>query len=177
VKIHFYGILEPRNYGTEVTREAGTTRPENLNTGASPVPWAFTESEGAKSLRTSDYSTFELHVLDQNGAVSRQYFINSDTAEGHWTYVIDYERTIPVIGGGKVRVRQHDRNCRIIKNCYDGGQGAPSQCGERARTVSTVSNADPPPTGLVQPGLGNDASQSGQWTYIDVSTVSCAGAL
>jgi len=175
VTIHFYGIVEPKNYGSQVTRESGSTRPMNDNTGATPVPWAYTTSEGAKAITSSDYNTYEIHVIDQNGNVSRQYFLNSDTSEGHWTYVLDFERTIPVIGGGKVRIRQFDPNCRIIKNCYNGGQGSYSQCAARARSVTTVNNASPPPTGLVQPGLGLDPAHSGQWTYIDVVSVACGG--
>jgi len=173
VTIHFYGIVEPKNYGGQVTRESGNTRPTNNNNGATPVPWAYTTSAGAKNITPSDYNTYELHVMDENMQVDRQYFLNSDTNEGHWTYVLDYEKTIPVIGGGRVRFRTFDSNCRMIKNCYDGGQGSASQCADRARSISTVTNAMPPPTGLMQPGLGNEDSQSGQWVYTDVVSVAC----
>ena len=174
VTMHFYGIMEPKNYGNQVTREAGATRPANNNAGATPVPWAYTTSPGAKTIQASDYNTYEIHVLDNNMMVSRQYFLNSDTQEGHWTYVIDYQKTIPVIGGGRVRVRTYDRNCRMIKNCYNGSQGTAAQCTDRARSITTVNSAMPAPgTALQQPGLGQTAAHSGQWFHIDVTGVAC----
>jgi len=174
VTMHFYGVMEPKNYGNQVTREAGATRPANNNTGATPVPWAFTTSAGAKTITASDYNTYEIHVLDNNMQVSRQYFLNSDTQEGHWTYVIDYTKTIPVIGGGRVRMRTYDRNCRMIKNCYDGAQGTASQCAMRARSITSVNSAMPAPgAALQQPGLGQGAGDSGQWFYLDVVSVAC----
>ena len=37
--LHFYGIVESKNYGNNERRESGTTRPSNLNAGATPPPW------------------------------------------------------------------------------------------------------------------------------------------
>jgi hypothetical protein len=164
VTMHFYGIVDPRNYGPNVTRESGGTRPSNLNTGATPVPWA--SAAAGVAYTASNYNTYEIHVLDQNGLEQAQYFLNSDTQEGHWTYVINYVKTIPVIGGGTVRVRVYDSNCRIIKNCTSG----PYPCASRARTVD-VSAANPAPVGLTQPGLGQTADHAGQWLLIDVTGV------
>ena len=127
VQMRFYGILGPKNYGTSVTRESGTTRPTNSNTGATPAPFAYTNAPGAAITTASDYETNELHVLDQNLQVFRQFFLNSDTQEGHWTYVVNYVKTIPVIGGGRIRMRHFDRNCRQIKNCHNGT--GPGHCG------------------------------------------------
>ena len=174
VTLHFYGIVEPKDYGILVTRAAGSTRPNNLDTGATPPPFAY--AIGNPTYRGSDYNTYELHVVDNTGAEVCSYFLNSDTLEGHWTYVLNYERTIDVIGGGRIRMRSYDRNCRSIKNCYAGGEQGPctaTGCNDKARLVD-VSQANPQPSGLMQPGLGNNSpGNCGQWLFIDVTNVSC----
>lgn len=164
VTIHFYGVVEPKNYGSNVTREADDVRPQNVATGATPAPWA--SAAGDVTITSSSYTTYEIHVLDEDGVEHAQYFVNSDTAEGHWTYVVNYSKTIPVIGGGSVRVRSYDQNCRIIKNCTMG----PAPCAAKARSLN-VSAASPAPA-LMQPGLGQDADNAGQWLLFDVTAVS-----
>jgi hypothetical protein len=161
--VHFYGIVEPRSYGDNVIREAGDTRPTNLNTGASPVPWA-TSAPGATYTPTN-YSTYEIHVFDQTMTERARYFVNSDKAEGHLTYVLNFTKTIPVFGGGMVRFRSQDTNCRIIKNCT----GGPTPCATKARSVD-ISAANPQPV-LNQPGLNQTAEHAGQWLLIDVTAV------
>lgn len=93
------------------------------------------------------------------------YYLNSDTQQGHYTFAIDYERTLPVVGGGKIRFRTVDTNCRIIKNC----QGGPP-CASKARSVN-IAAAKPQPAALSQPGLGQDNGNAGQWLLIDVVNV------
>jgi hypothetical protein len=169
--LHFYGIVEPKNYGNVATRQSGSMRPNNSDSGATPAPWAY--ATGNPTYTVSDYNTYEIHVVDNNGMEVCSHFLNSDTTEGHWTYVLNYAKTIDVIGGGRVRVRVYDRNCRMIKNCYGGGSQGPCNTNgcnpPKPRTV-TVPNA---PAALVQPGLGNDANQSGQWLHIKVEQVQC----
>lgn len=161
--LHFYGVAEPRSYGPGVTREAGLVQPENLDTGASPAPYGLGAVGGA--IRVSSYSTLEVRVFDQSSVEVGSYFLNSDTGEGHYTYVLNYERPIRIVGGGFVRVRRVDTNCRIIKNCNGG-----TDCGNNARSVD-ISAANPQPVGLVQPGLGQPAAHSGQWLLVDVTKV------
>jgi hypothetical protein len=171
VTLHFYGIVEPKNYGNAVTRASGSMRPTNSDSGATPPPWAY--ANGNPTFTQSDYNTFEIHVVDNNGQEVCSYYLNSDTVEGHWSYVLNYERTVDVVGGGRIRIRAYNRNCTQIKNCNGGGPcGSTSNCQIRARLVD-VSTAQPQPTGLVQPGLGNDDANSGQWLYVDVTSVSC----
>jgi hypothetical protein len=173
VTMHFYGIIEPKNYGPNLTREAGTTRPSNLNTGAEPAPWAV--GQPGVAYMNSTYGTYEIHVLDNNMQVVGLYFLNSDTEEGHYSYVINFERTIPVIGGGFVRLRRYDSNCRIIKNC---GATPGFPCAAKARTVD-LSRTDPPPPppgdpgrgGFMQPGIGEPNDYSGLWWFTDVTAV------
>ncbi len=163
--LHFYGIVDPRNYGNAGQRESGALRPQNLNTGATPPPW-FIGVPG-QAFAATDYSSYELHVFNELDQEVGVYYVNSDTMEGHYTYVLNYERTIPIVGGGRVQVRLLDRNCRQIKNCGATG-GAP--CAPKARTVD-ISQVDPLPTTLFQPGLGKPAEHSGQWLLIDVTDV------
>jgi len=106
--------------------------------------------------------------------------INADTSEGHWSYVIDYEKQIEVIGGGRVHTRVYDRNCRQIKNCGPNNTSA-QECGSKADArVIDLSGADPAPAnapadqgGLAQPALvsSRDSSSAGQWWLIDVVSV------
>jgi hypothetical protein len=174
VTLHFYGVVEPKAYGDAVTRVSGTTRPVNLDSGANPPPLAY--AIGEPTPQQTFYGTYEVHVIDNTGAVACSYFLNSDTGEGHYTYVLNFQRTIDVIGGGRLRVRSRSTvPCQIIKNCFGGGttgECTPTGCFGKTRQVD-LSSANPPPTGLVQPGLGNDDSNSGQWIFIDVTNVTC----
>jgi hypothetical protein len=170
VTMHFYGIMEPRQYSS-VMREAGTAATNR--TGATPTGWAT--ANGTANVYTSgdnNYNTYEIHVYDPNNMRVAQYFINSDSGTGHYTLLTNYEKTITVIGGGEVRLRIFDNNCRQIKNCgANGGTGA--ACATNARSIN-ISAAMPQPTGmpmLEQPGLGLPAQHSGQWWFIDVTAV------
>jgi hypothetical protein len=163
--LHFYGILEPKNYGPDVARQSGSTPPENLATGAEPAPWAVA-APGVQIL-PSNYNSYEIRVFDQATNEVGVYFVNSDTMEGRYTYVIDYEQTIPVIGGGIVRLAMHSRDCRHVKNCGDGG----GTCAEKTRLVD-ISSVDPQPrVDFSQPDLGRGPGNAGQWWMIDVTHV------
>jgi cysteine-rich repeat protein len=174
VTMHFYGVMEPRQYN-QVTRDAmgGSARDE----GGMPTPWAWAEA-GAnyRSLGDNNYNTYEIHVYDNNGQEQMMYFLNSDSGTGHYTMAISYEKTIPIIGGGKVQLIVQDANCRMIKNCGPSG-GPGDQCGNLARSID-ISAADPQPAAnaLQQPGLGNPPQHSGQWWLIDVTNVQEAAA-
>ena len=175
VTMHFYGILEPRNYGIDgpaLMRDASPGSPDR--DGNAPTPWAT--APGGATIPSSNYSTSEIHVLDENGQELAQYFLNADIEESRYTFIIDYEKTIEVVGGGMVRLRRFEPSCRILRNCGATPLGPP--CGPRARIVD-VSAADPPPPpgnpangGFTQPGLGEPSDQSGQWWLIDVTAAS-----
>jgi hypothetical protein len=174
VKLHFYGVMEPRNYGNQVMRDAtgGSSRDE----GGVPTPWAVAEpGTNYRSSGDNNYNTYEIHVYDNAGMEKKMYFLNSDNNTGHYTMAINYEKTIPVIGGGKVQLIVYDANCRMIKNCGPSG-GPGNQCGNLARSID-IADADPQPGNLLQqPGLGNPPQHSGQWWLIDVVSVAEAAA-
>jgi|GEM_PF-2959649 len=167
-KMHFYGIMEPKIYGDSIMREA-TARPGQGNP-ADPAPFAWSKTAGA-SYPASDYNTYEIHVIDDQNKPYKDYYLNADTQQGHWTMVIDYERDLEVVAGGKIHIRSYDQNCRMIKNCGPSGhtQGA-TACAGQARTVTGVSAAMPA-IAVMQPGLGVEANSSGQWFAIDVKTI------
>lgn len=168
VKMHFYGIMEPKVYGDTKYREGGAMPPNNSNAGVNPPTWYDLKPAGTDFQLTA-YNTYEIHVLDNNGKEVGTYGLNSDLAQGHWTFVINYEKTIPIIGGGKVRVRSFDSNCRQIKNCGATDPGN-AGCSGRARTlqIPTDVKPQPPQNALVQPGLGKADDQAGQWFLLDV---------
>ena len=160
--MHFYGVMEPKNYGNNVTRENGTMRPGSGNP-ATPAP--FATAAALATYPTSSYNTYEIHVIDDKGVEVKQYFLNSDTQEGHYTFAIDYERPIEIIGGGKVHIRIYDDNCRQIKNCGTGG----FPCAAKARTINIA--AAMPAATVDQPGLGKTADHAGQWFVLDVKGI------
>jgi hypothetical protein len=165
VRMHFYGVMEPRNYGNVVTRVA-QGRP-SLAPGGTPTPFASMPAGAGNYLSTGDnnYNTYELHVLNGAGQEVRVYFLNADTQTGHYTFGISYEETLELVGGGVLRLQIADANCRQIKNCGPGGV----PCAGKAQTID-ISAADPQPApGLLQqPALGKSPEHSGQWFLLDV---------
>lgn len=167
-KMHFYGIMEPKVYGDSIQREA-TARPGQANP-SNPAPFAWGKTAGA-TYPSSDYNTYEIHVIDDNGMPYKDYYLNADTQSGHWTFAIDYERDLEVVGGGKIHIRSFDLNCRMIKNCGDANhQHGATACTAQAQTIAGISAAMPA-IAVTQPGLGQDANSSGQWFAIDVKSI------
>jgi len=181
VTIHVYGISEPKDYGTGVTREA-TGRPGFQDSGSMPTPWAT--AKGGHTYPDSDYNTMELRVCKTRACATADetdvYYMNADSSQGHWTFVLNYEKQINVVGGGAIRFKQYDRNCKQIKNC--GTDGTPnSMCAQVAMNrVINISSAMPKPAsgpaaggGLLQPNLVSErqATDSGQWNLINVIKV------
>jgi len=181
VTIHVYGISEPKDYGTGVTREA-TGRPGFQDTGSMPTPWAT--AKGGHTYPDSDYNTMELRVCKTRACMTADetdvYYLNADSSQGHWTFVLNYEKQINVVGGGSIRVKQYDRNCKQIKNC--GTDGTPnSMCAQVSmKRIIDLANANPKPAsgpasggGLLQPNLVSErqATDSGQWNLINVIKV------
>jgi hypothetical protein len=194
VTIHVYGVAEPKQYCNGgagscttdgVMREAGTGRPAlTTNGGISPMPTGWAVAKGGHTYPVSDYNTYEIRVCSNrtcNAADETQvYYLNSDTREGHWTYVLNYIKQIQVVGGGSIRVKNYDRNCRQIKNCGPEGTAA-NQCASAANArVIDIAAAMPRPAsgaastgGLTQPNMdpARGAGASGQWLLIDVTSV------
>jgi hypothetical protein len=163
--MHFYGVMEPKNYGNNMGREAGNTATNQGAVPATPVPF-HVFPPGMNYLATN-YNTYEIHVMDQTMKEVGRYFLNSNTGEGHYTFAISYAKPIPIVGGGMVRLKIYDQNCRMIKNCGTGGV----PCASKARTIDISAAMPQPGAALMQPGLGNPAEHSGQWVLIDVTGI------
>jgi hypothetical protein len=83
IRLHFYGIVEPRNYGPDVTREAGPGRPGNQDYSASPSPWAV--APAGHVYPVSDYDTWELRIDNEANQEVAVYFstLTATRATGH----------------------------------------------------------------------------------------------
>jgi hypothetical protein len=194
VTLHFYGVAEPKQYcspnatscaANMVMKEAGANRPANTpNGGTTPAPTPWATAPAGHTYPGSDYNTNEIRVCRTRACTANDevavYYLNADSREGHWTYVLNYRKPIQVVGGGAVRVRNFDRNCRQIKNCGPENTAA-NQCATAANArIITTSGASPAPAagaassgGLQQPNLdpARPPGASGQWLLIDVVSV------
>jgi hypothetical protein len=170
VDMHFYGILEPYAYsGASLVRDAGNAAADRE--GEAPLPYATVSdpNEGYRNTADAKFNTYELHVKDHRGVTKMIHLLNSDSSVGHYTLRISYARTIPVYGGGTIEFVMLDNDCRQIKNC--GPSAVDTGCAPHARVVD-ISVATPQPNPpLVQPGLGQQVDQSGQWLLLDITAV------
>jgi hypothetical protein len=167
--LHFYGIMEPKSYGDAAVREAAPGAPDR--NGGVPTSWAT--APAGSSVVINSYNSYELLVHDAAGVETARHYLNASPDEGHWTLLINYEKTVEVESGGFVRLRRFDNNCRLMKNC--GPTGAPP-CAPKARTidleaVEPPSPAGPFPDGFNQPGMSLSSDHAGQWWMVDVTAV------
>lgn len=169
-KVHFRGIMEPYDYNPmAVTRDAGNDAATRDNSDATKQPFAKVNSPSADYRASGDnnFNTYELHVYDDQMVKKEIYLLNSDNNHGHWTLKIDYNRTIPLYGKGKLELVIFDNNCRQIKNC---GTIKDPPCAPKAQTV-TIPPTVTPKAPIIQPGLGKDPEHSGQWVLFEVLSV------
>jgi hypothetical protein len=167
--LHFYGIMEPKSYGDTAVREAAPGAPDR--NGGVPTSWAT--APAGSSVVINSYDSYELLVHNAAGVETARHYLNASPDEGHWTLVINYEKTVEVEVGGFVRLRRFDNNCRLMKNC--GATGAPP-CAPKARTIDLSATEPPPPhgpfpAGFKQPGMNLTPSHAGQWWMVDVTAV------
>jgi hypothetical protein len=167
--LHFYGIMEPKSYGATAIREAAPGAPDR--DGGVPTSWATAPAGSSVVINT--YDSYELHVHDAAGVETARHYLNASPDEGHWTLLIDYEKTVEVEAGGFVRLRRFDNNCRLMKNCGATGIGP---CASKARTIDLNAIEPPPPngpfpSGFKQPGMNLTSNHAGQWWMVDVTAV------
>jgi hypothetical protein len=161
VTIHVYGVVEPRVYQGGV-RRAGA----NFNVNALD----FWHEGGQVPANPGTYNSYEMHIDPPVPGAANTYFLNSRTGgDQTWVIRLDYEATFPVMGGGTIRWRSFDLNCRQITNCDD------NECGPltpKPVAVASVAGANPPPPAtFVQPYNTGANVGRGQWVYIDVTDV------
>lgn len=157
VTVHVYGVVEPRSYQGGV-RRAGNNFDVNGRD--------FWYEGGVIPAATGTYNSFELHVEPPVSGAPNVYYLNSRTGGDTPLLIrLDYEATFPIQGGGTIRFRSFDLNCRQITNCTT------TECGPltpKPVTLDTVDNADPPAMLLTQPYQTGANIGRGQWFYIDV---------
>ncbi len=175
---HVYGVVEPYNY-VNATRDAGnnTSVTQSLDLfahGGTPQP---ANGNGY------DYNTYEVDVYPAgSGMMPDTYWLNSvDNADNphvntnttqHTTFPIDYVKTIPIYGGGKITFTTFDSNCVQVMNCGTIAQNAGNVCNQH-HTVSLAGANQPAPSTFHQPydGPSGNGQQYGQWVFIDVTAV------
>jgi hypothetical protein len=158
VTIHVYGIVEPRSYQGGV-RRAGP----NFDVNGRDM-W---HEGGTIPANPGTYNSYEFHVEPPVPGAPNVYYLNSRTGGDQQIVIrIDYEATFPVQGGGTIRFRSFDLNCRQITNC------ATNECGPltpKPLTLEAVATADPPPAAtFTQPFQTGANIGRGQWVYVDV---------
>jgi hypothetical protein len=125
----------------------------------------------------SPWNTQELHVDPPVAGEANNYFMNSCASrnaggrgESHFTYKVNYQAKIKVMGGGTILWRMVDTNCRMIVNCGTEDANAGGACAG-AHTVSLVGAVPAPPAALANQPLRNTMGAKGQFLFIDVVSV------
>jgi hypothetical protein len=161
------GVVEAKNYTTACMRRAGGGPMDATVMGGD-----FLCTGGAT--QNSTYNEYSFTV--SAGAVSGQptfYGLNSRNGsnESHESWALNYTFSLRVHGGGNIRFRMFDSNCRMITNCGPGTGSSTCNTTNGTR-ILTFAGADPMPSMLNQPYLGAATSAGpGQWLFIDVTTI------
>jgi hypothetical protein len=159
VNIHVYGVVEPRPYQGGV-RRAGNNFDVNGRD--------FWYEGGVIPANPGTYNSYEFHVEPPVPGAPNVYYLNSRTGGDTPLLIrLDYDATFPVQGGGTIRFRSFDLNCRQITNCTT------TECGPltpKPVTMDGVGQADPPPAApFAQPYQTGANIGRGQWVYVDVT--------
>jgi hypothetical protein len=167
---HVRGVVEGYRYDGG-TRDNGTTMQMQTTTGNDLF------HRGGMQLATgasgSDYNTMQLDVTPAVTGETNRYFLNSipvpltDASAAHLTFIIDYEKTIKITGGGMLTFSSFDSNCRLVMNC---ATSSTNQCADHW-TVPGVAGAMPAPAATFMQPYTNGAGQFGQWVYVDVTAI------
>jgi hypothetical protein len=122
---------------------------------------------------TGWWNTYEMHVSPSTGEVPGDvfYFNGSDVQGGNAcereaTYLVKYNASFKVKGGGMLTFKIHDQNCKGQQNCGSNPDGS-SACAPR--TVDLTGMAASPPAGFTQPPT--NMSYRPQWMLIAVTSV------
>ena len=130
---------------------------------------------------TGWWNTYELHVSPSTGDASGDvYYFNSSSqtlasggdCEREASYLVKYNASFKVVGGGTMLFRIHDNNCKAQQNCGSNTDST-STCAPRTVDFSGVS---PVPSGTV-PAAKQPPSNTGtktyypQWMWITAASV------
>jgi hypothetical protein len=149
----FNGVTEAKLYTTG-TRDAPTQANPQNSTGLDMF-----YRDGTSPL--SNYGVLKLTVYDDTGAPVRHYYMNSAAEAGwenHNTYLASYQKSIVVVGRGKIEHLVQDNNCRPVDNCgpvppSDSSCPAPRHLPGDAKDMLLPGNYQDPNDGAVKSTL------------------------
>src|SRR4026207_280181 len=70
----------------------------------------------------SNHDVWQLNTFDNNMLLARRFFMNAFPAgfETQRTFLVQYKKTIVVVGGGKIEHVVRNDDCRSTDNCGPG---------------------------------------------------------
>jgi hypothetical protein len=157
VAFRFSAVVEAKEYSGG-KRDAGASEPADLYGGI----WDSFYRDGVP-LPTAR-NAWKLTVYDNNGQEARHYYLNSfptDTGlvvDGH-TFLVQFKKSILVIGGGWVSHTIHAPACRAENNCGAigvvgaGGEGGAAEVGD---CLGTPRNMPAPDNTAMLPAFYRD---------------------
>ena len=131
----------------------------------------------------SKWNTYEIHVTPPVPGVTafasatdhtdNVYFLNafpatSSYCERHETFVMKYMASLPVLGGGTIKMVMHDANCLAQQNC--GGIDSQSSCATPRSVDLTGLSPQPMSPPSAQPYTENTFFP--QWLFFNVQSIS-----
>lgn len=131
---------------------------------------------GGTQYNDSWWNTYELHVSPSTGDASGDvyYFNGSDNPGGSYcekeaTYLVKYNASFKVVGGGTLTFRIHDSNCKGQQNC---GPNTDNTTPCVPRTVDMSGQTPQPPASFMQPPTNVISSTwYPQWMWITATSV------
>jgi hypothetical protein len=169
VTIEVRGVIGTRCYknGTRASTAAGS------DTGTNN--WWYIG--GVYDNPTGWWNSYELHVAPSTGDPSGDvyYFNGSDVGGGNWcekeaTYLVKYNASFKVKGGGTLTFKIHDQNCKAQQNC---GSNIDPNSACAPRTVDLSGMTPQPPASFRQPPTNNITTGTfdPQWMWIVATKV------
>jgi hypothetical protein len=129
---------------------------------------------GGAQYNNSWWNTYELHVTPATGDKD-VYFLNAaDNAGGSYcekeaTYLVKYNASFKVVGGGQMKWTIHDSNCKAQQNC---GPTASSTAPCAPRNVDLSGQSPQPPASFMQPPRTVlSTTYYPQWLWITATSV------
>ena len=165
VNIEVRGVIGTRCY-TGGTRASTAALSETGNNN-----WWYTG--GTYANPTGWWNSYELHVSPSTGDASGDvYYFNGSGVSGgsdcerEATYLVKYNATFKVKGGGTLTFKVHDQNCKGQQNCGQNPDGN-SACAPRTVDLSGMSAS--PPANFTQPPA--NGTYKPQWMLIGVTSI------
>lgn len=165
VNIEVRGVIGTRCY-TGGTRASTATLSE-----AGTNNWWY--SGGTYANPTGWWNSYELHVSPSTGDASGDvYYFNGSGVQGgndcerEATYLVKYNASFKVKGGGTLTFKIHDQNCKGQQNCGSNPDGN-TVCAPRNVDLSGM--AASPPANFTQPPA--NGTYKPQWMLIAVTSI------